>query len=174
MMICYAAVPARIAGLRTARPARTAQSGRAAKPAAAAVTGLFGAIVRTLYAITRVGIYLLGSSGPWLADVGSAEVSLDPGPDRVLSYLVMGVFDQPVKRLQSYDPFPPVWRMRCLCSFRAGKAGEIAACGCRFWWRVGRRGRWYAISRRRALGVFARELRRELDYFDVTGNWPAG
>ena len=64
--------------------------------------------------------------------------------------------------------------MRCLCSFRAGKAGEIAACGCRFWWRVGKRGRWYAISRRRALGVLARELRRELDYFDVTGNWPAG
>ena len=86
----------------------------------------------------------------------------------------MGVFDQPVKRLQSYDPFPPVWRMRCLCSFRAGKAGEIAACGCRFWWRAGTRGRWYAISRRRALGVLARELRRELDYFDVTGNWPAG
>ncbi len=86
----------------------------------------------------------------------------------------MGVFDQPVKRLQSYDPFPPVWRMRCLCSFRAGKAGEIAACGCRFWWRVGTRGRWYAISRRRALRVLTRELRRELDYFDVTGNWPAG
>jgi len=32
----------------------------------------------------------------------------------------------------------------------------------------------HAISRRRALGVLARELRRELDYFDVTGNWPAG
>jgi len=100
--------------------------------------------------------------------------SLDPGPDRVVSYLAMGVFDQPVKRLQSYDPFPPVWRMRCLCSFRAGKVGEIAPCGCRFWWRAGKRGRWYAISRRRALGVLAHELRRELDYFDVTGNWPAG
>ncbi len=32
----------------------------------------------------------------------------------------------------------------------------------------------FVISRRRALGVLARELRRELDYFDVTGNWPAG
>jgi hypothetical protein len=84
----------------------------------------------------------------------------------------MGVFDQPVQRLQSYDPFPPVWRMRCLCSFRAGTVGEIAACRCRFWWRVGRRGRWYAISRRRAAGVLARELRRELGYFEVTGNWP--
>jgi hypothetical protein len=89
-------------------------------------------------------------------------------------YLAMDVSDQPVNRLKSYDPFPPVWRMRCLCSFRAGKAGEIAACGCRLWWRVGRRGRWYAISRRRALSVLARELRRELDYFDVTGNWSAG
>jgi hypothetical protein len=97
------------------------------------------------------------------------ELAPDPCPDRVVSYLAMGVFDQPVKRLPSYDPFPPVWRMRCLCSFRA-----IAACGCRFWWRVGTRGRWYAISRRRALRVLARQLRRELAYFDVTGNWPAG
>jgi hypothetical protein len=64
--------------------------------------------------------------------------------------------------------------MRCLCSFRAGKVGEIAACGCRFWWRFGRRGQWYAISRRRAQGVLARELRRELDYFELNGNWQAG
>jgi hypothetical protein len=114
-----------------------------------------------------------GISLLWNQRHGSAGCSLDPGPDRVASYLAMGVFDQPVKRQQSYDPFPPVWRMRCLCLFRAGKVGEIAACGCRFWWRVGKRGRWYAISRRRALGVLARELRHELDYFDVTGNWPA-
>lgn len=105
---------------------------------------------------------------------GSAEVFPGSWPGSGSLYLAMGVFDQPVKRLQSYDPFPPVWRMRCLCSFRAGKAGEIAACGCRFWWRVGKRGRWFAISRRRALRVLARELRSELDYFDVTGNWPTG
>jgi hypothetical protein len=59
--------------------------------------------------------------------------------------------------------------MRCLCSFRAGTVGEIAACGCRFWWRIGRRGRWYAISKRRALMC---ELRRELGYLEVTGKWP--
>jgi hypothetical protein len=51
--------------------------------------------------------------------------------------------------------------------------GEIAACGCRFWWRAGKRGRWYAISKRRALHALVRELRRELSYFEVTGNWPA-
>ena len=57
MMVCYVAVPARIVGMRTAKPARTAQSGRAAKLAGAAVTGLFGAIVCTPpYAIARGGI----------------------------------------------------------------------------------------------------------------------
>jgi len=46
----------------TAKPAGTAQSGRVAKLAGAAVTGLFGAIVCTPpYAIARGGIYLLGS-----------------------------------------------------------------------------------------------------------------
>ena len=84
----------------------------------------------------------------------------------------MSTFDQPVKRPRSHDPIPPVWRMRCLCAFRAGSVGEIAACQCRFWWRVGRRGRWYAISKRRALRALVRELRRELGYFEVTGNWP--
>ena len=49
--------------LQTAKSARTAQSGRAAKLAGAAVTGLFGAIVCTPpYAIARGGIVLLGSS----------------------------------------------------------------------------------------------------------------
>ena len=57
MMVCYVAVPARIVGMRTAKPATTAQSGRGAKLAAAAVTGLFGAIVCTPpYAIARGGI----------------------------------------------------------------------------------------------------------------------
>lgn len=107
-------------------------------------------------------------------DVMSTHPVSEPDPDRVVSHFVMGVFDQRVSFTQSCDPFPPVWRMRCLCSFRAGKAGEIAACGCRFWWRFGKRGQWYAISRRRALGLLARELRRELDHLDVTGNWPAG
>src|SRR5262249_12238426 len=45
MMVCYVAVPARIAGMSAARPVTAAQPGRRAKLAAAAVTGLFGAIV---------------------------------------------------------------------------------------------------------------------------------
>lgn len=86
----------------------------------------------------------------------------------------MGAFDQTVKRQQSYEPNPPVWRMHCLCSFRAGRAGEIAACECRSLWRVGNRGRWYAISKRRAFRALRPELRRELRYFEVTGGWPLG
>ena len=75
MMVCYVAVPARIVGMRTARPAGTARSGRAGTLAGTAVTGLFGAIVCMPNAIARVGIYLLGSRGPWRAAAGSAGVS---------------------------------------------------------------------------------------------------
>jgi hypothetical protein len=63
MMVCYVAVPARIIGMRTAKPASATQSRRTAKLAGAAVTGLFGAIVCTPpYAIARGGIALLSSS----------------------------------------------------------------------------------------------------------------
>jgi hypothetical protein len=63
MMVCYVAVPARIVGVRTAKPAGTAQPGHAAQLAGAAVTGLFGAIVCTPpYAIARGGLALLSSS----------------------------------------------------------------------------------------------------------------
>ncbi|MGZ5848679.1 MAG: hypothetical protein ACXWJJ_14525 [Ramlibacter sp.] len=63
MMVCYVAVPARIVGMQTATPAKTARSGRSTKLAETAVTGLFGAIVCTPpYAIARGGILLLGSS----------------------------------------------------------------------------------------------------------------
>jgi hypothetical protein len=63
MMVCYVAVPARIAGMPAAKPVTTAQPGRRANLAAAAVTGLFGAIVCTPpYAIARGGILLLNSS----------------------------------------------------------------------------------------------------------------
>ena len=62
MMVCYVAVPARIAGMRTATPVEAARSRRGATLAGAAVTGLFGAIVCTPpYAIARGGILLLGS-----------------------------------------------------------------------------------------------------------------
>ena len=63
MMVCYVAVPARIVGLKTARPATAAPPGRGAQLASAAVTALFGVIVCTPpYAIARGGILLLGSS----------------------------------------------------------------------------------------------------------------
>jgi hypothetical protein len=91
---------------------------------------------------------------------------------RVASSLDMGAFDQPVRRLPPYEPLPPVWRMHCLCTFRAGRRGEIAACACRSWWRVGRRGRWHAISKRRAFRALLAELRRELGCFETTGRWP--
>ncbi len=56
IMVCYVAVPARIVGMRIAKPTTTTQAGRLAKLAAAAVTGLFGAIVCTPpYAIARGG-----------------------------------------------------------------------------------------------------------------------
>jgi hypothetical protein len=84
----------------------------------------------------------------------------------------MDTSGQPVKRLQSYDPSPPAWRLYCACSFRAGTMGEIAACQCRSWWRFSKRGRWYAISKRAAFRALAPELRRELSYFELTGSWP--
>ena len=63
MMVCSVAVPADIVGVRTAKPATTARSGRTAKLAGAAITGLFGAIVCTPpYAITRGGLALLTPS----------------------------------------------------------------------------------------------------------------
>jgi hypothetical protein len=84
----------------------------------------------------------------------------------------MGAFDQPVQRLPSYEPFPPAWRMRCRCPFRAGRPGEIAACACGYWWRVSKRGQWYAISKRRAFRALLPDLMRELGRFETTGDWP--
>ena len=77
MMLCYVAVPARIVGMRTAKPAGTAQSGRTAKLAGTAVTGLFGAIVCTPpYAIARGGLLLLGSSALFPLGVALLVVGL--------------------------------------------------------------------------------------------------
>jgi len=91
---------------------------------------------------------------------------------RVSSHLAMSVFDQPVERLQPHEPIPPVWRMFCRCSFKVGRWGDIAACECRSWWRVGKRSRWYPISKRGAFRALLPELMRELNYFEVTGDWP--
>jgi hypothetical protein len=63
--------------------------------------------------------------------------------------------------------------MSCNCLFRADRPGQIAACQCGFWWRVGRRGQWHAISKRRAFRTLLPDLRRALGYFEVTGGWPA-
>jgi hypothetical protein len=52
--------------------------------------------------------------------------------------------------------------------------GQIAVCECRSWWRAGKRGRWYAISKRRAFRALLPELMRELGHFEVTGRWPTG
>jgi len=58
MMVCYVAVPARIVGVRTAKPADT--SGRRDKLAATAVAGAVGGIICTPpYLISRLGIALL-------------------------------------------------------------------------------------------------------------------
>ncbi len=61
MMVCYVAVPARIVGIETAKKDKAAQSGRD-KLAAAAVSGVFGALVcGPPYVIARIGLVLLGS-----------------------------------------------------------------------------------------------------------------
>ncbi|HMD93279.1 MAG TPA: hypothetical protein VKG80_11620 [Trebonia sp.] len=76
MMVCYVAVPARIVGLRTAKPEK-APSGHAAKLAAAAVTGLFGAIVCTPpYLIARLGIVFLGSGNLFALGVALLVIGL--------------------------------------------------------------------------------------------------
>lgn len=94
-------------------------------------------------------------------------------PRRVAARFAMSGFNQPVRRLPSCAPSLPVWRMHCRCRFRVGRPGEIAACGCGFWWCVSKRGRWYAISKRRAFRALMPGLMRELGYLEMTGRWPA-
>jgi hypothetical protein len=70
MMVCYVAVPARIVGVRTAKTANSARSGRD-KLTAAAVSGAFSAVLCTPpYVIARIGIVLLsGHNLFWLGVV---------------------------------------------------------------------------------------------------------
>jgi hypothetical protein len=71
MMVCYVAVPARIVGVQTAKPAD--MSGRRDKLAATALAGLVGGIICTPpYVISRVGEGLLGSGS--LFEVGVALI----------------------------------------------------------------------------------------------------
>jgi hypothetical protein len=85
----------------------------------------------------------------------------------------MGAFDQLANHLATLEPTPPVWRMRCRCRSKHGQPGQITACECRFWWRISKRGGWYAISKRRAFRALAPELRRVVAQFEATGAWPA-
>jgi hypothetical protein len=85
----------------------------------------------------------------------------------------MGTFDQLGNHLLPYQPLPPVWRMQCTCSFQPGRPGQVAACECGYWWRAGKRGRWHAISVRRAFRVLLPELIDGLGRFELTGDWPA-
>jgi hypothetical protein len=63
MMVCYVAVPARVVGMQTAKPASAPRSGHMAKLAGVAVTGLFSSIVCTPpYALARGGILLLSGT----------------------------------------------------------------------------------------------------------------
>jgi hypothetical protein len=55
---------------------------------------------------------------------------------------------------------------------QADRPGEVAACECGYWWRVGRRGRWHAICALRAFRLLLPGLMRELSYFELTGGWP--
>jgi hypothetical protein len=71
MMVCYVAVPARIVGVQTAKPAD--MSGRRDKLAATALAGLIGGIICTPpYVISRVGEGLLGSGS--LFELGVALI----------------------------------------------------------------------------------------------------
>ena len=111
--------------------------------------------------------------GPITAHRSSAAQYSRASYPGVSSCLTMGAFD-PVRRLPRHEPIPPVWRMFCRCSFRVGRVGEIAVCGCRSWWRVGRSGRWYAISQRRAFRALLPDLAHEIGHFEITGGWPGG
>jgi len=76
LMVCYVAVPARIVGVQTGKTAKAGQSGRD-KLAASAVSGIFGAIVcAPAYAIVRIGLVLLGSSGLFWLGVAILVVGL--------------------------------------------------------------------------------------------------
>jgi len=71
MMVCYVAVPARIVGVQTAKPAD--MPGRRDKLAATALAGLVGGIICTPpYVISRVGEGLLGSGS--LFELGVALI----------------------------------------------------------------------------------------------------
>ena len=75
MMVCYVAVPARIVGVQTVKPAD--MSARRDKLAATAVAGLVGGIICTPpYVISRLGESLLGSGSLFALGVALIVVGL--------------------------------------------------------------------------------------------------
>jgi hypothetical protein len=75
MMVFYVAVPARIVGVRTAKP--TDMQGRRDKLAATAVAGLVGAIIcAPPYVISRVGEGLLGNASLFALGVALIVIGL--------------------------------------------------------------------------------------------------
>lgn len=76
MMVVYVAVPARMIGVQTAKKAKAAQSGRD-KLAAAAVSGVFGAIVcAPPYVVARAGLVLLDSHALFWLGVALLAIGL--------------------------------------------------------------------------------------------------
>jgi len=74
-MLCYVAVPARIVGVQTAKPAD--MQGRRDKLAATALAGLVGAIICTPpYVISRVGEGFLGSGSLFALGVALVAIGL--------------------------------------------------------------------------------------------------
>jgi hypothetical protein len=75
MMVCYVAVPARIVGVQSAKPA--GMSGRRDKLAATALAGLIGGIICTPpYVISRVGEGLLGNGSLFAFGVALIVIGL--------------------------------------------------------------------------------------------------
>jgi len=75
MMVCYVAVPARIVGVRSAKPAD--MEGRRDRLAATAMAGLVGAIIcAPPYAMSRVGEGLLGNGSLFALGVALIVIGL--------------------------------------------------------------------------------------------------
>jgi hypothetical protein len=200
MMVCYVAVPARIVGIPTTKPAGAAQSGRVAKLAGAAVTGLFGAIVCTpTYAIARGGIYLLGNHfalGVALLVIGltleagatgavkAIKVSLPVLPRLDLAAQRQRTMSRCQRRIVSgmTSSRSPCWRAFGITASRIARNAQSAQsslglrgrCRCRTvsWWRKIKISAVFHVSSRRASRSHAvsRVVRRNMNRRHMTGD----
>ena len=81
-------------------------------------------------------------------------------------------FEPSPMRPARHEPMRGIARIGCRCDFRSNCVpDEIGVCGCGYWWRVGRRGRWRAISKRKAFKLLWPVIEKELDCWVTTGNW---